>query len=37
LQALDRATAGGARAANVALLEANACVAGEVAVALAGA
>ncbi|HEX7622744.1 MAG TPA: pseudouridine-5'-phosphate glycosidase [Anaeromyxobacteraceae bacterium] len=34
LQALDRATAGGARAANVSLLEANAGVAGAVAVAL---
>jgi pseudouridylate synthase len=37
LQALDRATEGGSRAANVALLEENARVAGQVAVALAGA
>jgi pseudouridylate synthase len=37
LQALDRATAGTSRAANVALLERNARVAGEVSVALAGA
>jgi pseudouridine-5'-phosphate glycosidase len=36
LQALDRATEGGSRAANVALLEQNARVAGQVAVALAG-
>jgi pseudouridine-5'-phosphate glycosidase len=36
LQALDRATEGTGRAANVALLERNARVAGEVAVALAG-
>jgi len=35
LQALDRATEGGSRAANVALLERNARVAGEVAAALA--
>jgi pseudouridine-5'-phosphate glycosidase len=35
LQALDRATEGGSRAANVALLERNAQVAGEVAAALA--
>jgi pseudouridine-5'-phosphate glycosidase len=37
LQALDRATEGGSRAANVVLLEENARVAGQVAVALAGA
>ena len=37
LQALDRATEGGSRSANVALLEENARVAGQVAVALAGA
>jgi len=37
LQALDRATEGGSREANVALLEQNARVAGQVAVALAGA
>ncbi len=37
LQALDRATEGGSREANVALLEQNARVAGEVSIALAGA
>lgn len=37
LQALDRATEGGSREANVALLEQNARVAGDVSIALAGA